>query len=163
MKIARTLSAGLVLALLIGSRPAAADGWSLQKLNPFAKRVKYNTISGRRYNIRRVERSPLEKLSDGTNKFFAEANAGTKKFLTDADAGAKKFFTGARDALTWKKPAPKRRPTNQYIPWMRDPRTGRYAQYKPKQKSWLDSLLGRKEPKRVESFDDWWKLKRLDP
>ena len=142
MKTARILSAGLALALLMVVQPALAEeGW-LDKLNPFAKKERQNTVSARRYHTRNVEPSPLEKL-----------NAGTKK-----------LFAGARDALTWKKPAPKRKPTNQHVPWIRQPQDPRYlSNRKKKKKSWLDSLFRREEPKQPQSLKDWVGLPRLDP
>ena len=142
MKIARILSAGSALALLMVAQPALAEeGW-LDKLNPFAKKERQNTVSDRRYNTRKVEPSPLEKLNTGTKKFFA----------------------GARDALTWKKPAPKRKPTNQYVPWIRQPKDPRHlSSRKKKKKSWLDSLFRREEPKRAQSLKDWVGLPRLAP
>ena len=164
MKIARILSAGATAILLIGSPPALAEGWSPAKLNPFAKRAENNTVSGRRHNVRSVEPSPLEKLNTGTKKFFADTNAGLTKFFADTDAGAKRFFAGAKGALTRKRPDPKRKPTNQYVPWVRAPNDPRYPQQHTKQKnSWLDSLLGREEPKRVESLKEWVGLPRPTP
>ena len=143
MKIARILSAGAALALLIVVQPALAEeGW-LQKVNPFAKKENRNPNSIGRYNgRRRAEPSPLEKL----------------------DAGTKKFFAGARDALTWKKPAPKRKPTSQYVPWIPQPQDPRYlSSRKKKKKSWLDSLFRREEPKQPQSLKDWVGLPRLAP
>lgn len=141
MKTARIFSAGVTLALLIIAQPVLAEeGW-LEKLNPFAKKEEYNPRSGSRYQVKKAEPSPLEKLS----------------------AGTKKFFAGARDMLTGKRPAPKPRPTNQYAPWVRDSKDPRYARgQKKKKRSWLDSLFRREEPKPVRSLQDWVALPRVD-
>lgn len=143
MRIARIFPAVAALAFLIVAQPALAeDGW-FSRLNPFAAKEKEtsSTIPVKRANVSSAEPSPLEKLS----------------------AGTKKFFAGARDALTWKKPAPKKTPTNQYAPWMRPSKEPVYpSDRNKKKKSWLDSLFRRKEPQRVESMKDFVGLPRLD-
>lgn len=145
MKNARILSAGVALALLIAVQPVLAEeGW-LKKLNPFAEEEKPSPAWSRTYNAKRAEPSSLEKLG----------------------ASTKKFFGGARDALTWKKTPPKRRPTNQYGPWVREPNDlgyfRRQQEKEKKKRSWLDSLFRREEPKQVQSLKDWVGLPRLDP
>ena len=142
MIIARILSAGAALALLIVTQPVLAEeGW-LGKLNPFANQEKHDTVSRNTHNAGRAEPSPLERF-----------NAGTKK-----------FFAGARDVLVGKKPAPEKKPTNQYAPWVRQPKDPRYLDSrKKKKKSWLDSLFRREEPKPPQSLKDWVGLPRLDP
>ena len=164
MKTARFLSAGMVLALLIAGPAAAADGWSLEKLNPFAKKEASRSASrssyARSYHRTQPKPSPLESIAGGTKQMLVDTGNGAKKLVTDTGAGAGRLLTGAKDALTWKKPAPRRRPANRYMPW-----TGRSDNRQPKDQklSWMDRLLGRQEPKPIESLDDWWALKRMDP
>jgi len=136
MKITRILSAVGALTLVIVAGPAPAEeGW-LGKLNPFAKKETHSTVSSRKYNAKKAEPSPLDKLTSGT----------------------KKFFTGTRDALTGKKPAAKRKPANQYAPWNGTSQAPRQAN--SQKKSWLDSLFRREKPKQVESMKDWVGLPR---
>ena len=135
MKNALILPASVALAFVLVAEPAMAEeGW-LAKLNPFAKKEKSGTLSARTYNVKnkRAEPSALEKLGTGTKKLLA----------------------GARDTLTWKKPAPKRKPTNQYVPWMQNPKNPRYARSQQKKKSWLGSLFRREEPKRVQTLKEF--------
>ncbi len=143
MKTVWSLCAGAVLVVLIVARPALAEeGW-LGKLNPFAKKEKKEqprTTWGGTYTPRKAKPSPLEKLGTGTKKFFA----------------------GARDVLTGKKHAPKRKPANHYTPWTRQSTDWRHTSSRKKQ-SWFDSLFRREEPKPVESMEDWVGLPRLEP
>jgi hypothetical protein len=85
----------------------------------------------------------LQRFNAGTKRFLAETGAGTKRFFSKANTRTKTFFAKTRNALTWKKPAATKR-------------------QKPK-RSWMDALLGREEPKPIESLDDWWELERMDP
>jgi hypothetical protein len=140
MKIARVLSAGAALTLAIVVQPALAEkGW-LEKLNPFAAKESHIATSGQKYSVRKAEPSPLEKLNTGTKKFFASA----------------------RDTLTWKKPAPKKKPSNPYAPWIHTPTDTRHAS-KAKKQSWLHNLFWRDKPKPVGSLKEWVGLPRLDP
>ncbi len=136
MKTSGILSAAVLVVLLVSGQSAAADGWSLWKLLPFGK--KEATRPARKSFARP---SPLEKLDDDMKKF----NEGTKK-----------FFAQAVDALRWKKPDAKKRPTKRYLSWIREPKDPRYLREPKKQKkSWWDSLFRREEPKRVDSMKDW--------
>jgi len=141
MKIARILPAVVVMVLLVGDQSAVADGWSLRKLLPVSKT---ETKPKKHYVSRTAKRppSPLEKLG----------------------AETKKFFTKAGEVLRLKKPAPKRKPTNQYIPWIREPKPRWPLQYqnRQKKKSWLSFLFGHKEPKPPQSPREWIGLERLD-
>ena len=161
MKTARIPSIGVIVALFVGAQPAGAEHWSLDKPNPFSKRDEHGTISGRKYTrTSDLGRSPLEKLNVGTQKLFAETTAGTQRFLAGTAAGTKKFFTGVKDTLSLKKPATKKR-SNPIVPWIREPQDPRYLRTpKNQQPSWLDRLLGREEPKRVETLKDWVALPR---
>lgn len=137
MKISRILPASVALALLLGVQPALGDGWSLEKLVPFGKKQTRKSV-----HKRPARPSPLEKL----------------------DIQVKRFFAGAKDALTWKKPAAKKKPTNQYLPWMRESNQQRYTHHNKRPKrSWLDALFRPKEPKPIESMEEWVGLPRLDP
>ncbi|MBN2477653.1 MAG: hypothetical protein JXB62_23800 [Pirellulales bacterium] len=144
---------GIVLALLTGGQAARAEGWSLEKLNPVAAKPQPRT-TGRSYARassygKKTEPSALEKLDAGTKKLFADAAEGTKKFFRDT-----------KDALTWKKPAPKTA-SRPYVPWIQPPKDPRHLRSAaPKKKSWFDSLFVREEPKRVESMKDWVGLPR---
>lgn len=152
MQIARILSAGLVLSLLIGGRPAAAENWSLQKLNPFAKKQQPNRTHARQRSYDRRSPTPIEKFNAGTKKFFADAGTGTKKLLTNT-----------RDALTWKKPAAKKSNTP-HFPWVREPAYRQHQRStKKEKKSWLSSLFRREEALPSRSLDDFMGAERLDP
>ncbi len=138
MKILGMLVVGPVLGLLICDLAQAEDTWSLGRLNPFTTQVK--------------------KLGDGT-----------KKLLSDTTAGAGKILHGAADVLTLKKPSPHKNASNPLLPWTwgakESPPASRWSRQEPKKqkKSWMDFLIRREDPKPVESFDDWWDLKRMDP
>ncbi len=143
MKITRILSVAVVVALLLASQTAAAEGWSLAKLSPFGK--KHSKAAERRRSEtadreRAKKPSPLEKLG----------------------ADTKEFFSKTKDALSLKRTAAKpggtRRPG-----WLHrsDPR--RSSRPPKKQSSWLNSLFRRKEPKVLKSVDDWMSLERQDP
>jgi len=163
MKTAPFLAAIFVLTLFAGERSVRAEGWSLEKLNPFAKQepaaysaapVRFGAYANKK------EPSPLEKFNAGTQKILADTTAGTKKVLVGTANGTKKFFTGVRDTFAWKDPAPKRK-ANPLVPWIREPEDPRYLRSSQKQKkSWFDSLFGREEPRRVESMKDWVGLPR---
>jgi hypothetical protein len=140
MKTAWILSGVAALSLLVAAGPAPAEeGW-LGKLNPLAKKQTHSTLSSRKNNAKKAGSSPLDKLASGTKKVFADT----------------------RDALTFKKPAPKQKATSQYAPWNRTSQVPRPVSNQ-KKKSWLDSLLGREKPKQVESMKDWVGLPRLEP
>lgn len=82
MRIARILSAGVVLALTASLQPATCHGWSLP--NPFASSESKAKVT----NTRTVKKEPsvLEKVGTGT----------------------KNFFNKTGEALGLKKPEPKR-------------------------------------------------------
>lgn len=144
MKTSRTAAAGAMLALLIGGQSALADGWSLEKLLPFGKRE-----PGKSARQTAAKPSPLRR-------FRAE--------MRKLNAQTKRLFAGVQDALTWKKPAPRSRPTNQYLPWIRPPKRQSYLHPKKKQKeSWFDSLFPREEPNQVQSLKDFVGLPRPSP
>ncbi len=142
MPIARIVAFGVILAWLPGVRPAVAEA-------PWGQSRPY-----------RAEPSPLERLNAGTQKFFADAGAGTKKFFADAGTGTKKFFAQTKNALTWKKPAPKRTPAE------RMQRSLSAAYLRPEKKprrSWLGSLFRREEALPSRSLSDFLAAERLDP
>jgi len=146
MKVARFVSAGVVVVLLMGSQATLADDWSWQKLNPFASNdpqpSRRHTARSSVHPMNRTRKSTAEP--SGLQKFTGELKQKVGEDLSKFNAGTKRFFSGAKDALTWKEPAPKKK--------------------RPKKKtSWMNSLFGRKEPKPIESFDDWWALERIDP
>ena len=129
MRSVSILFVGVALLVLSAARPASAEGWSLP--NPFASK-----------ESKQAEREPAAKPSP------------LKKF----QEGTKRLFAKTRDKLTGRKP-PKKKPTNQYVPWIRPPR----EEQPERKQSWLTSLFRRKEPKPVKTMDDWWQLKRMDP
>ena len=92
MRIARTWLPLLGLAVLLASQPAVAEGWSLEKIVPFAKKS--------------TNRPSIKKQS-GKNR--------GPSALARFDAGTKKLVRGTVDLLTlkplWKPKPPKRRPT----------------------------------------------------
>lgn len=140
MKTAWILAGVAALGLLVVAGPAPAEESWLGKLNPFAKKQTHSTVSNRKNYARKAGPSPLDKLASGT----------------------KKAFTGTWDALTFKKPAPKRKATAQPAPWNRTYQPPRPVSNQKKQ-SWLDSLLGREKPKQAESMKDWVGLPRVEP
>ena len=174
MRAVRICSIILVPVLIFCCRPAAAEGWSLSDLNPFPKSTTqtrsagYSTAHSAGYStassygsrkqpssldtigrsVRQKFDSDVKRLSDGTKEFFAKTNAGTKRFFADT-----------RSALTGKKPSQTRRPLRH--PWIRPPEDQRYVRQPQEQKiSWFDRLLGREEPKPVETMSEWVGLPR---
>ena len=144
MKIARILSAALAVAFVLGSQTAAAEGWSLAKLNPFAK--KQPKAAGQKEaetadRERAKKPSPFEKLGADTKEFFSK----TKDALTPKKTSAK---PGSTRRPPWRRRRPEPRPSTQ----------------PPKQQpSWLSSLFRRKVTEAPESLDDWLSLERQDP
>ncbi len=129
MKNSSILSACVLLALLAQGHAAENEGWSLSRLNPFGHEPSHTAIAKKT-----PEPSTLDKFNVGT----------------------KKFFTGAKDTLTFKKPAPKKTVATPYSPWQ-------HKQRPEEKKSWFGSMFAPKEPKPIESLDDWMSLPRLDP
>ena len=91
MRIARTWLLLLGLAVLLAAQPAVAEGWSLGKIVPFAKKS--------------TNRPGVKKQSD--------KNQGPGA-LARFDAGTKKLMRGTADLLTlkplWKPKPPQKRP-----------------------------------------------------
>jgi len=135
MSISRVLSVAVVVTLLVGGRPAAAEEWSFGQLNPLAKRDSAKTPENKT-----KKPSPLEKL----------------------DAGVKRFFAKTGELLKLKKPAARQPAYKRHYPWNRQPRSPRLAR-RPKPPSWFPSLFRHEQPKVPKSLDDWMSLKRQDP
>ncbi|NQU23009.1 MAG: hypothetical protein HQ567_17160 [Candidatus Nealsonbacteria bacterium] len=164
MKILATLVAGPMLGLLIGGPAQAQNDWSQDRVSPFAQQQATQT-PGRTFNRHPAEPSGLaklghkvtgdvKKLGDGTKKFLTDATTGTGQLLSDATVGTGEILHGAFDVVTFKAFAAKEPPP-----------VNRWGLREPKQpkKSFMDFLIRREEPKPVESFKDWWGLKRMDP
>jgi len=135
MSISRVVSVTVVVTLLLGGRPAAAEGWSLGRLNPLGKKDSAKTPENTT-----KKPSPLEKL----------------------DTEVKRFFAKTGGLLKLKKPAAKQPAYKRHYPWNRQPKSPRLAQ-RPKPPSWFSSLFRREQPKVPKSLDDWMSLKRQDP
>ena len=166
MKTTTILLPAVTLTLLTVSLASSAQERSRAAENPRAENVPAPRSYRSSYASQtRHQPAPIERLQMGTKKFFTDAGTGTKRFFDNAGAGTKRFFAGARDALTWNKPEPERKPTNQYIPWKRDPHSGQFRQFQPKpeKKPWLSSWFRPAKPKPVKTFEDWWALERSDP
>jgi len=136
MKTVRILSVSLILTSLVCTPTSWANDWATQR-----------------------EPSALEKLNAGTQKLLADTTTGAKKLIVGTANGTKRFFIGVKDTLSWKKPAP-RKTSASMVPWIRDPDPQYLRPPKSRKKSWLDSLLGREEPKQVETLKDWVNLPR---
>lgn len=134
VRIARILSAGVILILLADAQPAVCEGWSLP--NPFASKTD-------------TKKKPVTKVSKTTN---AEPS-----MLEKASTGTKNFFSKTGETLGLKKPEPKK-PTAAYAkpPVLKTP-------YKPEKSSGLSSLFKPEEPKRDKTVTDWMQKERLDP
>lgn len=148
MQVARVLSLSLVAVLWAGQSSTAAEPWSPQKT---------------RYYGTPAEPSAWEKLDAGAKKLFAHTSAGTNRFFVQTGEGTKRFLAGTRDALTWKRPAPRRPAPNSYAPWPGSAEPGRYAQAQKKKGSWFGSLFRRQEARPSESLEDFLSAERLDP
>jgi hypothetical protein len=135
VRIARILSAGVMLVLLADVQTAVCEGWSLP--NPFASKTDTKT------------KKSVTKVSKTTK---AEPSV-----LEKASTGTKNFFSKTGETLGLKKPEPKR-PTAAYPkpPVLRSP-------YKPESKSWVGSLFKPEEPKKDKTVSDWMQKERLDP
>ncbi len=76
--------------------------------------------------------------------------------LNKMTTGTKKFFTGVGNALTFKKPAPKKTTITPTNAWIKPPK----EEPKP---SLISSLFHKEEPKKPSSPSEWLDQKRLDP
>ena len=142
MKAMRILSATLVVALVLGSRTAAAEGWSLAKLNPFGNKP---------------PKASEQKESETANRDRAKGPSPIEKL----GAGTKTFFSKTKEAFSPKKPSGTRRSA-----WPRRPDPRRPNQPPKQPLSWLGSLFRVKEPDEPTaptSLDDWMSLERQDP
>jgi len=135
VRIARILSACVMLVLLADVRPAVCEGWSLP--NPFASKTDTTTKKSVTKVTKTAKKEPsaLEKASTGTKNFFSK--------------------TG--ETLGLKKPEPKK-------PISASPKP-RVVQSpnKPESKSWVGSLFKPEEPAKPKTVSDWMDNKRLDP
>jgi hypothetical protein len=75
-------------ALLVGSQPALAEGWSLKRLVPLG-------------NSKKTSSKPSQKPS----------------LLKQLDSGTKRFSAGTRELLTFKNPLPKPQAPKPLLPW----------------------------------------------
>jgi len=173
MKILGTLSAGVVSGLLICGGASADGGFDAsssaqsrgyQASQPGWAREQPPANFGQRVTQRVT--GDVRKLGDGTKKFLSDTTAGTGKLLSDATAGTGRILHGAADILTLKKPSPHSNASNPLLPWTwgakKSPPADPWVR-RGQKKSWMEFLIRREEPKPVESFDDWWNLKRMDP
>jgi hypothetical protein len=133
VRIARILSASLVLVLWANVRPATCEGWSLP--NPFSSETK--TKAKQKPVVRAVKKEPsvLEKLGTGTRSFFSRAG----------------------ETLGLKKPEPKKYSYASAVP----PKT--QSVNRAETKSWLPSMFQPEEPKKPKTVSEWMDNKRLDP
>ena len=177
MKILGTLSTGLILGLLICGLAQAEDDRSLDRRKSAKLQdlqmlgLSFSQYQGWR-NVepsRPDEPSGLTKLGRKVTGDVKKLGNGTKKLLSDTTAGAGKILHGAADVLTLKKPSPHKNASNPLLPWTwgakEPPPANRWSRREPEKqkKSFMDFLIRREDPKPVESFDDWWELKRMDP
>ena len=103
VRIARVLSAGVVLALVACVQPAACGGWSL---NPFASESKTTVTSTK---VAKTEPTVLQKVGSGTKNFFNKTGEtlGLKKPET------KKYHYAS--------PKPPAQPTKPVKSWITNP------------------------------------------
>ena len=136
-KIARFVSVAAILLALAGARPAACQAWSLW--NPFSSGEKRES-KPRRPVYRTVAHQPStwEKIT----------------------AGPKHFFEKVGEALSLKKPPPKKHYAMPYA----HPKYPGLTQPKQKEsKSWFSSWFGSKEPEKPKTVGEWMKeSKRVD-
>jgi hypothetical protein len=135
-KIAKALSAALLLVFFADVRPAWCDGWSLP--NPFASSEPTPKPRPKKVAARTAKQEPstLDKIGTGT----------------------KNLFNKTGETLGLKKPQPK---TPQYA--VARPPTIQPVK-KEESKSWLGSMLGPEQPKKPKTVGEWMATgKRLDP
>ena len=135
VRIARILSASVILVLLADGRPAVCEGWSLP--NPFSSESKTEPKS-KKPVLKTAKKQPsaLEKMSTGT----------------------KNFFNKTGETLGLKKPEPKK---PGYAVAKAPPIQPRK---KADSKSWLGSVFQSEEPKKDKTVPEWMdNNKRLDP
>jgi len=130
MKITGVLRAGAVVLLILGAQAAQAEWpWSSSSKEPAKKPT---------------AKRPGPAQPSALDKF---------------NTGVKNFFTKTGEALSLKKPEPKKT-SNFYQP----SKVGRSLQKKkPEKKSWFGSLLKPEERPRPQTPSEWLGLKRLDP
>ncbi len=151
MKTKRIVWISVLLAAPLGARSAAAEGWSLSKLNPFAKNEEKTKAAS-------VPRETVISSDRGYRYDTVKPEPSTwQKF----DTGTKKFFAGTKDALTWKKPTPKPTKKRLAVPWLHDPKDPNDLRGpKGKKKSWFSSLFAPKEPNHPRSMKEFVGLPR---
>jgi hypothetical protein len=133
MRIARILSASVILVLLVEVQPASCEGWSLP--NPFSS--KSTTETKRRPLIRPAKKQPtvLDKIGTGT----------------------KNFFNKTGETLGLKKPEKR----VQYT--VATPKPRNITPSKTETKSWLPSFLKPEPPKKEKmDVKDWIAQPRQD-
>jgi len=130
IRIARIFILALAFNLFFVIRSAIGDGSSPPNLSPDGQT--------------NVKKNPLAQ------------NKPQPTMLNKMTTGTKKFFTGVGDALTFKKPAPKKTTVTPTNSWIKPPK----AEPKP---SWFSSMFRKEEPKKLSSPSEWLDQKRLDP
>jgi hypothetical protein len=134
VRIARILSASLVLALLADVRPAKCDGWSLA--NPFSSSTKTTE----------VKRKPAPKATTKDPSVLQKLGTGTKN-----------FFNKTGEAIGLKKPEAKK---SHYATATPKPRN--IQPVKKESKSWLPSFMQPEEPKKPKNVSEWLAQPRQD-
>jgi hypothetical protein len=104
VRIARILSAGVILALVASVQPAACGGWSLP--NPFASDTK-TTVTPTK--AAKTEPTVLQKVGTGTKNFFNK---------TGETLGLKKPESKKYHYASPKPPAQPAKPAKSWIPNM---------------------------------------------
>jgi hypothetical protein len=130
IRIARIFMLALAFNFFFGIRAVIGDGSSPPNLSPDGQT--------------NAKKKPLAQ------------NKPQPSMLNKMTTGTKKFFTGVGDALTLKKPAPKKTTVTPTNSWIKPPK----EEPKP---SWFSSMFRKEEPKKPSSPSEWLDQKRLDP
>lgn len=141
MKLMRILSAGTLVAAVVGSQAVRAEGWSL--LPPF---------SGSSSDSKSKKPAPTVKK---------EPAAGNKAPADKAGAGTKSFFSGVSNALTLKKPEAKKPAAKSGWSSSASGYSSSTAKSKPSSQSSWWNPFHKEEPKpRQQTLSDFVGMKR---
>jgi len=132
----KVLATSVMLFVLVGSRPALCEGWSI--LNPFSS-------------------SSDSKKEEAKKPAFKSAAKKDPSTLDKMGQGTKNFFNKTGETLGLKKPEPKK-------PLYATAKQPTLQTKKKESKSWFDKTFGPSESEKPKDVHEWMKAgKRMDP
>ncbi|MHB1033483.1 MAG: hypothetical protein ACYC35_01835 [Pirellulales bacterium] len=151
-------SALAILVLLAAGSRATAEGWSWT--SPFSSGAKDTSGQAKSNKSKSSSNVSRTAMIDGRPLVKPSISPQRKEpsALDKVGSGTKKFFTRTADAISFKKPAPKKKPSTSYA-WGSSQKTPQ-PKLKKKDQSWFSSWFAPKEPKPPESVGEWLALKR---